>query len=82
MPNNEIMYNWRISVGLKTDVKKQASAYCPESFMRRVGRSFAPVIKMQTAGGRAPCSFPPRFSRRSREEKRGGNRRKHGRTTD
>lgn len=38
------MYNWRISVSLKTGVKKQASAYCPESFMRRVGRSFAPVI--------------------------------------
>ena len=50
--------------------------------MRHVGRSFAPVIKRQTAGGRAPCSFPPRFSRRSREEKRGGNRRKHGWTAD
>lgn len=50
--------------------------------MRHVGRSFAPVIKLQTAGGRAPCSFPPRFSRRSREEKRGGNRRKHGWTVD
>lgn len=50
--------------------------------MRHVGRSFAPVIKPKTADGRAPCSFPPRFSRRSREEKRGGNRRKHGRTTD
>ncbi len=43
-PTTKVMYNWRISVGLKTDVKKQASAYCPESFMRRVGRSFAPVI--------------------------------------
>ena len=50
--------------------------------MRHVGRSFAPVIKPQTAGGRAPCSFPPSFSRRSREEKRGGNRRKHGCTAD
>ena len=50
--------------------------------MRHVGRSFAPVIKRQTAGGRAPCSFPPRFSRRSREEKRDGNRRKHGWTAD
>lgn len=43
---------------------------------------FTPVIKLQTAGGRAPCSFPSRFSRRSREEKRGGNRCKHGRTAD
>ena len=38
------MYNWRISVSLKTGVKKQASACCSELFMRRVGRSFAPVI--------------------------------------
>ena len=50
--------------------------------MRHVGRSFAPVIKLQTAGGRAPCSFPPRFSRRSRKEKRDGNRCKHGWTAN